>query len=110
MCELLEIAREKQGGVSYYEMAKRLNVSDQLVRRWKENKSQPNGINSLKLADMAGITPKEAIRLIESGYSYVSILTMTSIAGMIGAALMKISSSMYIMLNRLRFKKVAVVD
>lgn len=105
MCELLEIAREKQGNVSYYEMAKRLKVSDQLVRKWKENKSQPNGINTLKLADMAGVTPKEAIKLMQSGFSNVSQLTMTSFASTLALALIHYSSTMYIMLNRLYFKK-----
>lgn len=87
MCELLEIAREKQGNVSYYEMAKRLNVSDQLVRKWKDNKSQPNGINALKLADMAEVTPKEALKLMQSGYSTVSQLIVTSFIGIAMLAL-----------------------
>lgn len=105
MCELLEIAREKQGNVSYYEMAKRLKVSDQLVRKWKENKSQPNGINALKLADMAGVTPKEAIKLMQSGFSSVSQLTMTSFASTLALAWIHFSDMLYIMLNRLYFKK-----
>lgn len=110
MCELLEIAREKQGNVSYYEMAKRLKVSDQLVRKWKENKSQPNGINALKLADMAGVTPKEAIKLMQSGFSSVSQLTMTSFASTLALAWIHFSDMLYIMLNRLCFKKGATGD
>lgn len=102
MCELLEIARAKQGNVSYYEIAKRLKVSDQLVRKWKDNKSQPNGLNSLKLADMAGVTPKEAIKLMESGNINVSLLIMTSFATTLTAALVNISASLYIMLNGLK--------
>lgn len=105
MCELLELARAKQGNVSYYEMAKRLEVSDQLVRKWKENKSQPNGINTLKLADMAEVTPREAIRLMQSGFSSVSQLIMTSFAATLGLALIQYSDRLYIMLNRLCFKK-----
>lgn len=105
MCELLEIAREKQGNVSYYEMAKRLKVSDQLVRKWKENKSQPNGINALKLADMAGVTPREAIKLIQGGFSSVSHLIVTSFASTVTLTWVHFSGMLYIMLNRMCLKK-----
>lgn len=105
MCELLEIARAKQGNVSYYEIAKRLKVSDQLVRKWKDNKSQPNGINALKLADMADVTPKEALKLMQSGYSNVSHLIVTGLFAALPLAWIKVSGMLYIMLNRLCFKK-----
>ena len=75
MCNLLELARAKKGNVSYYEMAKILNVSDQLVRSWKNNKSQPNGLNTLKLTEMADVTPKEAIKLMESGFADVTLMS-----------------------------------
>lgn len=78
MCELLEKAREAQGNISYYEVAKRLKVSDQLMNKWKNKKSQPNGLNTLKLAEMAGVSPSEAIKLLEGGYANVSLLVVTS--------------------------------
>lgn len=97
MCELLELARAKQGNVSYYEMAKRLNVSDQLVRKWKENKSQPNGINALKLADMAEVSPKEAIKLMQDGFGSMSFLIVTALLANLGLALSYASNILYIM-------------
>lgn len=105
MCELLERARKAQGDISYYEVAKRLGISTPLMNKWKHNKSQPNGINTLMLADMAGLTPKEAIKIMQSGYSGVSLLLVTSLASTLGLALIHYSSTMYIMLNRLCFKK-----
>lgn len=86
MCQLLEKAREAQGGISYYEVAKRLKVSDQLMNKWKNDKSQPNGINTLKLAEMAGVSPKEAIKLLESGFISVSLLIVTALASTLAIA------------------------
>ena len=86
MCDLLELARLKQGNISYYEIAKRLNVSDQLVRSWQHNKSKPNGINTLKLADMAGVDVVKAIKIVESGYSNVSLLGVTALLSTLGLA------------------------
>lgn len=97
MCELLELAREKQGNISYYEVAKRLNVSDQLVRSWQHNKSKPNGLNTLKLADMAGVNVVKAIEIIEGGFVNVSLLGVTVSAGIALAVLMRISGNLYIM-------------
>lgn len=97
MCELLERARKAQGDISYYEVAKRLGISTPLMNKWKNNKSQPNGINTLMLADMAGVTPKEAIKLLQSGYSNVSLLFVTAILANAGLALSFISNSLYIM-------------
>lgn len=64
MCQLLEKAREELGNVSYYEIAKRLNVSMQVMNKWKNNKSQPNGENTLKLAKMANLSINDALNLV----------------------------------------------
>jgi hypothetical protein len=80
MCELLEKAREVSGFKSHYEMAKHMGVSHELMSKWKLNKSKPNGEHSLILADMAGLSPKEALRLLQNGYSSVLLLGVTSLA------------------------------
>lgn len=74
MIELLERARKVQGDISYYEVAKRLNVSDQVMTKWKQDISKPNGINTLKLAEMAKVSPSEALRLLQKGYASVALL------------------------------------
>lgn len=73
MCELLEIAKERTG-LSYYGIAKKLEISTPLMNKWKNNKSQPNGINSMKLANMAELTTSEALKIMEKGYSKISSL------------------------------------
>ena len=82
MCELLEKAREAQGGISYYEVAKRLGISMPLMNRWKNEKGQPNGINTLKLVEMAKLSPSEAIKILEGGYADVSLMIMTGLAAL----------------------------
>jgi transcriptional regulator with XRE-family HTH domain len=105
MCELLEIAREKQGNISYYELAKRLEISTPLMHKWRYNKSQPNGLNTLKLAEMAGLTTSEAIAIYEKGFSRVSLNFMTSLG--CGALLYWKHAfwTMYIMLNQFKRKE-----
>lgn len=81
MIDLLEKAREEQGNISYYEIAKRLNVSDQVVRKWKNKTSKPNGLNTLKLMELANLERDEAIRIMNNEKGYMSLLIMTTIAG-----------------------------
>lgn len=83
MCELLEAARKAQGNISYYEVAKRLGISTPLLNRWKNNKSQPNGVNTLRLAEMAGLSPSEALKIIEGGYTHLSLLIVTALTSLV---------------------------
>lgn len=77
-------------GLSYYEIAKELDVSKELVSRWKLDKSNPNGLHTLKLAELAGVEIKEAIKLVEGGYVSVSLLFVTSSVCMLGLALLSL--------------------
>lgn len=101
MCQLLEKAREAQGGISYYEVAKRLGVPTALMNKWKNDKSQPNGINTLKLAEMAKVTPSEAIKLMQGGFAGVSLLIVTAMLGIALYCSIHYADSLYIMLNRI---------
>lgn len=101
MCELLERAREAQGNISYWEVAKRLKVSDQVMNKWKNNKSLPNGVNALKLADMARVKPAEAVKLLESGFVSLSLLIVTAMLGIALYCSVHYADSLYIMLNRI---------
>jgi transposase-like protein len=80
MCKLLEMARKAQGNVSYYEIAKLMNVNMQQMTKWKNDLSRPNGINTLKLTELAKLSTKEAIKILEKGFSTLSFLIVTSIA------------------------------
>ena len=86
MCELLERARQNQGNISYYEVAKRLKISSPLMTKWKNNISQPNGYNTLRLADMAGLDVKEALKLVQGGFISMSLLIMTGSFSMLAIA------------------------
>jgi hypothetical protein len=79
MCKLLEMARKAQGDVSYYEIAKLMNVNMQQMTKWKNDLSRPNGINTLKLTELAKLSTKEAIKILEKGFSSLSFLIVTSI-------------------------------
>jgi hypothetical protein len=103
MCELLERARKAQGDISYYEVAKRLGISTPLMNKWKNNKSQPNGINTLMLADMAGVTPKEALKIMQGGFSDVSLLIVTGLLCNAGLAYSLISK--FCILCKIKFTK-----
>ena len=80
MNKLLEMAKEKSGLKSNYQLANAIGTSHELVSKWHLNKSLPNGINTLILADMAEVSPKEALKLLQQGFSTVSLLILTSIA------------------------------
>ena len=79
MNKLLEMAKERTGLTSNNQVAIAMNVKPELVSTWNTNKSHPNGLNTLILADMARLSPKEAIKLLQNGYSTVSLLIVTSI-------------------------------
>lgn len=74
MCELLELARKKQGNISYYQMAKIVGVSDQVMTKWKQDISKPNGIHTLKLAELASVSPTEALKVMQKGYTTIALL------------------------------------
>lgn len=82
MCKLLEKAREAQGNISYYEVAKRLGVSDQLMNKWKNEKSLPNGVHTLKLTKMANLTADEALKVIEGGFVNMSLMIATALCAL----------------------------
>lgn len=85
MSQLLEVAKEKTG-FSYYRIARELKVTDQLMNNWKHDKSQPNGLNTLKLAALAGLKPDEAIKLIENGFISLSLLIVTGLTSTLAIA------------------------
>ena len=88
MCKLLDLAREKQE-TTYYGIAKMLGVSTPVLNKWIHDKSKPNGLNTLRLADLAGLSTKEAIKVVEGGFIALPLLFMTSIAGIALLALFK---------------------
>lgn len=89
MCKLLDLVKERAGLDSNNKVAQALKVSPELVSRWNTNKSEPNGLNTLKLMQLGNISRDEAIRLMQNGYSNVSLLLVTSLSSIALLALTK---------------------
>jgi transcriptional regulator with XRE-family HTH domain len=98
MCELLEKAKEKSG-LSYYGIAKEIGASKELVSKWKLNKGKPNGEHTLALAILADVSTRDALKLLQSGYSTLSLMLVTGTLSIALLALKFSSLGMYIMLN-----------
>lgn len=75
--DLVKIAKEKKNISSDYKLAELLNVHRMNVANWKKG-NIPDGVTTLKLAEMAEVTPKEAIKLLEGGFVNLSLLFVTS--------------------------------
>ena len=108
MCKLLDLAREKQE-TTYYGIAKMLGVSTPVLNKWIHDKSKPNGLNTLRLADLAGLSTKEAIRIVEGGFVSLPILFVTSFGSTLALAWSYISPTVYIMLNRNTQRSIALL-
>ena len=49
---------------SDYELSKRLGIGKAVVSGWKNGRSRPDGINTLKLAKLGGISVEQALILV----------------------------------------------
>jgi len=108
MCELLEKAKENQGIKSNYELAKKLDISQELISRWKTGKSKPNGEHSLILADMANVTPKEALRMLQAGYTRMPLIFVTALLSILAITPFLTTANCILCKIRTR-KKVALI-
>lgn len=84
--KLVEAAKEKTGISTDNGIATKLGIDRGNIYNWKIGRSAPNGEQTLMLADMANVTPKEALRIMQSGYSSLSILIMTALTSTLGIA------------------------
>lgn len=104
--KIVEIAKEKQNITSDNQIAIKLGVSRSLVSGWKTGYSMPDGINTLKLINMAELSSNEAMEIIKeeikaqkplkqagyaqiefiAGISALSLLAVTGTAQTIGIA------------------------
>lgn len=117
--EIVELAKEKNSIESDNAFAIRFGFRRQNVNDWKIGRSEPKGVNLLKLIKAADLTVDEAIEIMseseknlkEAGFSTLPMMIgLSGISGMtilamshlpyqaIGATFMN-SASLYIMLN-----------
>lgn len=59
--ELLDLAKERQGGVTDYRISKLLGVSTQHVTHYRRNGVRPSNPIAMRLGELAGVDPVEAV-------------------------------------------------
>lgn len=79
--ELIEAVKEKTDFKSDYAIAKELGIGRSNISNWKTSETMPDAITALKLAELAKLTPKEALEKLQGGYARVSLMTVTGLAG-----------------------------
>jgi len=79
------------------DLAEILNVGRANVSAWLKERSRPDAIAVLKLAEIGNLSPKETRLILERGFSSVSLLLVTSFCSTLGLALVHNSYSLYIM-------------
>lgn len=62
--DLAERAKAKLNLTSDYQLAELLNISRSHVSNWKIGRNKPDGVTMLKLADLAGLTASDALKIV----------------------------------------------
>lgn len=122
--DLISKAKERLNIDSDNKFAEVLGVSRMHINNWKSERSMPDGLNMLKIAELAGLSAHDAHVLVcqkseqqqlnlQAGFSNVVFLSAVSAASFGAMSIMKLSAlpyepivaqslgalSMYIMLN-----------
>lgn len=86
--KLIEKAKEKQGLISDYSIAKMLGTSPQKVSDWKRERSEANAEYTLKLIAAAEISVKDALEIMkkQNGYSSLSLIFVTALSSTLALA------------------------
>jgi len=79
--DLLRAVREKSGLSSNYKLARKMEVSDQLVSRWERNLGIPDGMSMISLLEVSGLSAAEAkeelmknVATKEAGFANIYLL------------------------------------
>jgi len=59
--ELLDLAKERQGGVSDYRLAKLLEVEQATMSNYRTGRSQPKNPIAMRLAELCGLDPIDVV-------------------------------------------------
>ena len=59
--DLLDAVKARQGWPSDYRLAKALNIGTSRVGNWRTGRSTPDEVQTLKLAELAGVNPAYAL-------------------------------------------------
>ena len=58
---LLDLARERQGGVTDYRISKLLDLKPQHISGYRSGRTRPANPIAMRLAELAGVDPMEAV-------------------------------------------------
>lgn len=101
--ELIEKAKKVQHFESDNQLAQRMGVSRSYISNWKKGYSNPDGFNTIILMDLANVTPREAMGMINRGFVSLSLVTMTAFMSLALLAAIHYPETLYIMLNNLEY-------
>lgn len=62
--QLLDLARERQGGVTDYRISKLLGLTPKHVSNYRVGRSTPVNPVAMRLAELAGVDPMEAVAAV----------------------------------------------
>jgi DNA-binding IclR family transcriptional regulator len=62
--ELIDLARERQGGVSSYRIAKLLGINPNSMSNYRSGRSLPANSIAMGLAELAGLDPLETVCML----------------------------------------------
>ena len=79
------------------ELAEKVNVGKANVSSWLKRGTKPDAIALLDLMILGNLDARETKRILQGGFSNVSLLLVTSFASTLTLAWLKLSSMMYIM-------------
>lgn len=75
---LIEAIKENTDFKSDYAIAKQIGVGRQNISTWKNTTTLPDAITVLKLAELAKLTPSQALAKLQGGYASVSLMVVTA--------------------------------
>jgi transcriptional regulator with XRE-family HTH domain len=93
--ELIEAVKEATEFKSDYAIAKEIGIGRSNISNYKNTETMPDAITVLKLAELAKLTPSQALAKIQGGYSSVSLVIMTGMASLALLASHPVISTVY---------------
>ncbi|MGQ2966769.1 hypothetical protein [Methylophilus sp.] len=96
---LIEAIKENTDLKSDYAIAKEIGVGRQNISTWKNTGTMPDAITVLKLAELAKLTPSQALAKLQGGYASVSLMVVTATLSIALLSSHFPANPLYIMLN-----------
>lgn len=79
---LVEAVKEATDLKSDYAIAKEIGVGRSNISNYKNTQTMPDAITVLKLAELAKLTPSQALERLQGGYASVSLMAVTAMVSL----------------------------